>query len=200
MTRVLNPIVSESYMKGYIKDEGLIKPEGKITITENGTDIDVAQFRAADVSVSGGGGDSPIVYIKVNITNVDANIDLYDYDNSNSNAALVNYFTNEDSGQVHPYFKTINSMVGSVEGTGSLIASKNGGTGESYLIPVLTSVYKDGEWVPSKTFKIDKTRATALTEVSNVTITEDEYFYIFKLTDPDTSGEINISLLGYIPD
>lgn len=56
MGRVLNPIVSESYMKGYIKDEGLIKPEGKITITENGTDINVAQYRTADVAVSSGGG------------------------------------------------------------------------------------------------------------------------------------------------
>lgn len=71
MTRVLNPIVSESYMKGYIKDEGLIKPEGKITITENGTDIDVAQFRTADVAVSSGGGGSienPVLTITFNNT------------------------------------------------------------------------------------------------------------------------------------
>lgn len=33
-------------------------PTGKITITENGTDIDVAQYATADVSVEGGGGDN----------------------------------------------------------------------------------------------------------------------------------------------
>lgn len=34
---------------------GMIKPEGTITITENGTGIDVSQYATADVSVSGGG-------------------------------------------------------------------------------------------------------------------------------------------------
>lgn len=33
---------------------GMIKPEGTITITENGEGIDVAQYATADVSVSGG--------------------------------------------------------------------------------------------------------------------------------------------------
>ena len=33
-------------------------PSGKITITENGTDIDVAQYALADVNVEGGGGSS----------------------------------------------------------------------------------------------------------------------------------------------
>lgn len=49
--RVLNPIVSEPYMIAH----GGITPTGKITITENGTDIDVAQYRLANVNVSGGG-------------------------------------------------------------------------------------------------------------------------------------------------
>ena len=35
---------------------GMVKPEGTITITENGEGIDVAQYATADVSVSGGGG------------------------------------------------------------------------------------------------------------------------------------------------
>ena len=34
---------------------GMVKPEGTITITENGEGIDVAQYATADVSVSGGG-------------------------------------------------------------------------------------------------------------------------------------------------
>ena len=33
-------------------------PSGKITITENGTDIDIAQYATADVNVEGGGGSS----------------------------------------------------------------------------------------------------------------------------------------------
>lgn len=33
-------------------------PSGKIMITENGTDIDVAQYALADVNVEGGGGSS----------------------------------------------------------------------------------------------------------------------------------------------
>ncbi len=37
---------------------GMVKPEGAIAITENGTGIDVAQYATADVSVSGGGGGS----------------------------------------------------------------------------------------------------------------------------------------------
>lgn len=37
---------------------GMVKPEGTITITENGEGIDVAQYATADVSVSGGGGSS----------------------------------------------------------------------------------------------------------------------------------------------
>lgn len=36
---------------------GMVKPEGTITITENGEGIDVAQYATADVSVSGGGVD-----------------------------------------------------------------------------------------------------------------------------------------------
>lgn len=37
--------------------DGMVKPEGTITITENGEGIDVAQYATADVSVSGGGVD-----------------------------------------------------------------------------------------------------------------------------------------------
>lgn len=33
----------------------IVTPSGKITITENGTDIDIAQYALADVSVEGGG-------------------------------------------------------------------------------------------------------------------------------------------------
>lgn len=64
MTRVLNPIVSESYMKGYIRDEGLIKPEGNIELTENAENVDIAQFATATVNVSGGGDD----FLKLTVT------------------------------------------------------------------------------------------------------------------------------------
>ena len=57
MSRVLNPIVSESYMNRYIESEGYIKPSGTVTISENTTEpLDIAQYRYADVNVSGGGG------------------------------------------------------------------------------------------------------------------------------------------------
>ena len=55
MSRVLNPIVSESYMNQYIESEGYIQPSGSITITENGQEIDVSRYATADVDVSGGG-------------------------------------------------------------------------------------------------------------------------------------------------
>jgi len=42
-------------------------PTGKITITENGTNIDVAQYAKADVNVSGGGGSSDFSTAEVTI-------------------------------------------------------------------------------------------------------------------------------------
>lgn len=44
-------------------------PSGKITITENGTDIDVAQYALADVNVEGGGGSSDFSTAEVTIVN-----------------------------------------------------------------------------------------------------------------------------------
>lgn len=54
--RVLNPIVSESYMKKYIEEHGGITPTGNIEITENGENINVAPYATATVNVAGGGG------------------------------------------------------------------------------------------------------------------------------------------------
>lgn len=53
---------------------GMVKPDGTITITENGEDIDVAQYATANVSVSGGGGDfttASVVFVN------DATVDDY---------------------------------------------------------------------------------------------------------------------------
>lgn len=44
-------------------------PSGKITITENGTDIDVAQYALADVNVEGGGGSSDFSTAQVTVVN-----------------------------------------------------------------------------------------------------------------------------------
>lgn len=44
-------------------------PSGKIMITENGTDIDVAQYALADVNVEGGGGSSDFSKAEVTIIN-----------------------------------------------------------------------------------------------------------------------------------
>jgi len=69
---------------------GGITPTGKITITENGTDIDVSQYALADVNVSGGGGLTPF---DVTITAADNGslivMDLVDYNDSNLVFGLV---------------------------------------------------------------------------------------------------------------
>lgn len=46
-----------------------IIPTGKITITKNGTDIDVAQYAKADVNVEGGGGSSDFTTAEVTVVN-----------------------------------------------------------------------------------------------------------------------------------
>ena len=45
-----------------------IIPTGKITITENGTDIDVSTYATADVNVEGGGGSSDFSTAEVTIS------------------------------------------------------------------------------------------------------------------------------------
>ena len=47
----------------------VVTPSGKITITENGTDIDIAQYALADVNVEGGGGSSDFSTAEVTIIN-----------------------------------------------------------------------------------------------------------------------------------
>lgn len=42
-------------------------PTGKITITENGTNIDIAQYAKADVNVAGGGGSSDFSTAEVTV-------------------------------------------------------------------------------------------------------------------------------------
>lgn len=196
MGRVLNPIVSESYMKGYIKDEGLIKPEGKITITENGTDIDVAQFRTADVSVSGG-GESPINYLKLNITNVSTSYDLYDVDDTNADSSLNNYFTNDFGATYNIYNPNRNAMVLTGTVSKNLIAEKNGGKGVAYLIPVWQTDLNPGQVAR---FDIGTSMYESIESVNNVTLDETPFICTIELTDPTKSGEINISLKEYIPD
>ena len=46
-------------------------PSGKITITENGTDIDVAQYATADVAVEGGSSDFSTAEVTLINTNAD---------------------------------------------------------------------------------------------------------------------------------
>ena len=47
----------------------IIIPSGKIEITENGNDIDIAQYATADVNVSGGGGSSDFITAKLTVIN-----------------------------------------------------------------------------------------------------------------------------------
>jgi len=46
----------------------IIIPSGKIEITENGNDIDIAQYATADVNVEGGGGGGDFSTAEVTIT------------------------------------------------------------------------------------------------------------------------------------
>ena len=54
----------------------IVTPSGKITITENGTDIDIAQYATADVNVEGGGGSSDFSIAEVTVAcpNVESQI------------------------------------------------------------------------------------------------------------------------------
>ena len=51
---------------GLASEYNLIEPTGKITITENGSDIDVAQYAKADVNVSGGATPNSLLTISSN--------------------------------------------------------------------------------------------------------------------------------------
>ena len=53
---------------GVAEEYNLIEPTGKITITENGSNIDVSQYAKADVNVSGGGGDFSTATVTFAIT------------------------------------------------------------------------------------------------------------------------------------
>lgn len=46
----------------------IVTPSGKITITENGTDIDIAQYATADVSVEGGSSDFSTAEVTLSAT------------------------------------------------------------------------------------------------------------------------------------
>lgn len=54
----------------------IVTPSGKITITENGTDIDVAQYALADVAVEGGGGSSDLSTAEVTVNNSASNTNI----------------------------------------------------------------------------------------------------------------------------
>lgn len=55
----------------------IVTPSGKITITENGTDIDIAQYALADVNVEGGGGSSDFSTAQVSVTYNSPDDDIY---------------------------------------------------------------------------------------------------------------------------
>lgn len=127
MTRVLNPIVSESYMKGYIRDEGLIKPEGNIELTENAENVDIAQYATATINVEGSGGSqkryvtiqdttsvvfaenngmimgmvtqsfAPYKFSNIKLTLDDAEIELYYLEGSGGNDGLEGRYADEEN-------------------------------------------------------------------------------------------------------
>ena len=171
-------------------------PSGNIEITENGENIDIAQYATATVNVSGGGGESPINYLKLNITNVDTTYDLYDCDDSHTGSSLTDYFT-DDFGTTYQIYNPNRNALIFTSLAKNLIAEKNGGTGVAYLIPKWQTNLSPGT---VSRFDIPPSFYTSIENVDNVTITETPFACSLELTDITKSGEINISLKGYIPD
>ena len=68
-------------------------PSGKITISENGTDIDVAQYALADVNVEGGGGSSDFSTAEVTVVNTAEDIEIHPYLPAIINNALTTNIT-----------------------------------------------------------------------------------------------------------
>ena len=97
-----------------------------VTVEDHLNDLKYAFFgtdlEAGEVYEIGGGGESPIVYIKVNITNDNTTYDLYDYGTYPNRSE---YFTDAGSYVVYPYYTTINATFGNpVSGAGNIIAEK----------------------------------------------------------------------------
>lgn len=69
----------------------IVTPSGKITITENGTDIDVAQYALADVNVEGGGGGGSSDLSTAVMTVISSSNGLFGYLNLDPNSPFYAY-------------------------------------------------------------------------------------------------------------
>ena len=110
-------------------DVDVPQPSGKITITENGTDIDVSEYATADVNVSGGSSDfstaevtficsssEPEIHLAfINVQN-DGIYSVIDITESTL-TVTVPLYKNKLSCGIGPFFMTVTSTSGSITGT-----------------------------------------------------------------------------------
>lgn len=98
--------------------EEMIVPEGKITITENGTDIDVAQYATADVNVS---APAPAVNTtKLTLTiSVGSDSDVYITGLDENKMPVVHHVTSSKTVEVYLFENGIGY-------TGVVIMTRNG--------------------------------------------------------------------------
>ena len=97
----------------------IVTPSGKITITENGTDIDVAQYATADVNVEGGGGGDYFVELQTiniparSVTGVyDSELELYIAleEIADVNAAVLAEYSYDEDFTYNKFIKVDNAV------------------------------------------------------------------------------------------
>ena len=80
-------------------------PSGKITITENGTDIDVAQYALADVNVEGGGGSSDFSAAEVTFNSSNGDDIPLMFPVTSEDGMNINYLVPDGSTMEIPLYK-----------------------------------------------------------------------------------------------
>ena len=150
----------------------VVTPSGKITITENGTDIDIAQYATADVNVEGGGGggDFKVIMQTINVPET-VLTGVYDPDDQYYYASAVITTANSDVANGVHYnedylyrsFWKINNFVTPNEGAimvedhtvcffvkdGNIVAISDGETAFEVTIPngTIIEIYRASEEV-----------------------------------------------------
>lgn len=147
--------------------DSLVVPTGKKTITENGTDIDVAAFEKVDVNVSGGGGSSDF-----------------------STAEVTVHFTFESSAGASDIFPTIIPVVNETEiyavGLSETININAGATSKDVVVTM--PLYKGklvttvSEWILYPSYVFDWSNTPSATGNATIETLEDGEIYAAIIT------------------
>lgn len=175
------------------------KPTGNIELTENGENIDIAQYATATVSVSGGGDSAPFPYVTIHIVNEDADADLY-ASYRDSGYYLGNFLHSNFDNELDYYLPSVGySSYQFVDGT--ILAEKDGGTAEIYTLNKLISFFESGQVVNiNGVFScINGLSALTFTDMVNMSIVRQtvysgDTYDIYGLTDSTQNGEITIKI------